>query len=106
MADGELAWTSFNNALRIFTNNRPNFKSNDGNFHPTQKSIGLMRFCIEYADKNSGHENKTILDCFSGSFTTAVACKELKRNWIGIEINPEYCKMGEKRINQTVVPFL
>ena len=46
-------------------------------------------------------EAELILDPFLGSGTTAVACKELKRNCIGIEISPEYFKIAENRIKQT-----
>ena len=40
-----------------------------------------------------------ILDTFIGSGTTAVACKELGRNYIGFEINPEYYKIAVDRVN-------
>ncbi len=43
-------------------------------------------------------ENGIVLDPFLGSGTTAVACKELKRGYIGIEINPKYCEIARKRI--------
>ena len=43
----------------------------------------------------------TVLDPFLGSGTTAVACKKLGRNFIGIEISEEYCKIAEARINGT-----
>jgi len=63
--------------------------------HPHEKPIKLMKYLIEHTKAN------TILDPFMGSGTTAVACKQLKRNFIGIEISPEYCKIAEKRINST-----
>lgn len=40
-----------------------------------------------------------VLDCFMGSGTTAVACKKLNRNYIGIELNSDYCKIAEERLN-------
>ena len=43
-------------------------------------------------------EDDIVLDPFLGSGTTAVACKQLNRRFIGIEINPEYCKIAEKRL--------
>ena len=52
LADGELAWTSFDKAMRIFKQNRANFKSKDGCHHPTQKSLELIKFCIQYADRS------------------------------------------------------
>ena len=48
---------------------------------------------------NSSNENDIVLDCFSGSGTTCVACKELNRRFIGIEIDPEYHKISMDRLN-------
>ena len=49
-------------------------------------------------------ENATIvLDPFIGSGTTAVACKQLKRNFIGIEISPDYCRIAEERLRQDIL---
>ena len=45
------------------------------------------------------NENDTVLDCFMGSGTTGVACVNLKRNFIGMEIEEEYFKVAEERIN-------
>ena len=42
----------------------------------------------------------TVMDFFSGSAATGVACKNLKRTYIGIELNPDYCKLGEQRIRE------
>ena len=47
--------------------------------------------------------NDLVLDCFMGSGTTACACKELGRNFIGIEKNPEYIDMANKRLQQEVL---
>jgi len=41
-----------------------------------------------------------VFDCFLGSGTTAVAAKQLGRKYIGIEINPDYCKIAEQRLAQ------
>jgi DNA modification methylase len=56
--------------------------------------ITLPKNCIEILTK----ENETVLDPFMGSGTTALACKELNRNFIGIEINKEYIDISEKRL--------
>ncbi len=45
----------------------------------------------------------TVLDCFSGSGTTCKMAKELERHYIGIDVNPEYCKIAERRLAQEVM---
>jgi site-specific DNA-methyltransferase (adenine-specific) len=55
-------------------------------FHPTQKSLNLFEELI----KKHSNENDTILDTFLGSGTTAIACKNTKRNFKGCEISMEY----------------
>jgi len=62
--------------------------------HPTEKPLDLIEHLM------SIHSNKgdLILDCFMGSGTVAEACVKNKRNFIGFEINKEYCEMAEKRI--------
>ena len=62
--------------------------------HPSQKPIRLMRYLIE----NFSNPNDTILDPFMGSGTTGVACVQTGRNFIGIEIEPKYYEIAEKRI--------
>ena len=62
--------------------------------HPTQKPVALM----EYLIKTYTNEGETVLDFCFGSGTTGVACKNLNRNFIGIELDPEYFKIAEKRI--------
>ena len=62
--------------------------------HPTQKPVGIFRMLIRiYSNKND-----IVLDPFIGSGTTAVACKELGRKYIGIEISEEYCEVARRRI--------
>lgn len=99
LADGELAWTSFQKALRIFTVARSTALK-DYKQHPTQKSLEVMGRCIKYADRALGKENITILDPFLGSGTTALAAEKLNRKWIGIEISPEYCEIARQRLRQ------
>lgn len=62
--------------------------------HPTIKSVGyIQRFVV-----NSSEMGGVILDPFMGSGTTAVACIREKRNFIGFELNKEYCNIANKRI--------
>jgi len=63
--------------------------------HPAQKPIKLM----EYILKTYSNENMTIFDPCMGSGTTGVACKNLNRNFIGIEKDENYFKIAEQRIN-------
>lgn len=65
--------------------------------HPTIKPLEI----IENLIINSSQENDTILDCFMGSGTTGVACKNLNRNFIGIELDEKYFNIAKERINNT-----
>jgi DNA modification methylase len=106
-ADGELAWTSFNKALRKFKWRwkgmfQEDMKNKEIRYHPTQKPCPLMKWIIQ----NYGKECQSILDPFMGSGTTGVACKELGRDFIGIEICEEYFNIAKKRIDNTQTTML
>ena len=64
--------------------------------HPTEKPVKLNKILIE----NSSDEGETVLDCFMGTGSTGVACKELNRNFIGIEIDEKYFNIAKKRIEE------
>lgn len=66
-----------------------------GRLHPTQKPVAL----IEYLIKTYTKENETVLDFTMGSGTTGVACKNLNRNFIGIEKDAKYFQVAMERIN-------
>jgi len=63
--------------------------------HPTEKPIHLLEVFI----KNNSNENDIVLDCFSGTGSTGIAAINLNRNFIGFEIDDEYCVIANKRIN-------
>lgn len=62
--------------------------------HPTQKPLELM----EYLVKTYTNEGDTVLDFCMGSGTTGVACKNLNRNFIGVELDKKYFNIAEKRL--------
>lgn len=95
LADGELAWTSFDRALRMFDYSRAKALQ-DGKIHPTQKPLQLMQWCLEKGSK----EGDLIADFFSGSGTTAVACHNMKRRFICIEKDAEYWQASVKRLEE------
>ena len=66
--------------------------------HTSEKPIPLL----EYLIKTYTNEGDLVLDNCAGSGTTGVACKNLNRNFIGIELDPEYFKIAEKRINENL----
>lgn len=96
LADGELAYTSFDKALRIFDYARAEQQKTEARFHPTQKPLKLFEWCLQ----KFSNENDLILDCFSGSGTTAIACSELKRNFICIEKDKQYYEMSVRRLEE------
>ena len=67
-------------------------------YHPTQKPIKLMEFCVEFA--RSREDIKTVFDPFMGSGTTAVACQSLGLQWCGCELEPDYVAIANKRLEQ------
>ena len=66
--------------------------------HQAQKPIELMEKMI----KNSSKEGETVLDCFMGSGTTAIAAMNLNRNFIGFELEQNFYEIAEKRISEAV----
>ena len=67
-------------------------------YHPTQKPVALL----EYLIKTYTNEGETVLDFTMGSGSTGVACKNLNRNFIGIEKDENYFKIAEQRINNNL----
>ena len=94
LSDAELAYMSKGHGVyckRDLTNNSiANQRS-----HPTQKPVTLMAWCLKFFPNS-----KTILDPFMGSGTTGVACVNLGRKFIGIELEPKYFDIACKRIEK------
>lgn len=68
--------------------------NSSGKLHPTQKPVELM----EYMIKTYTNESETVLDFTIGSGTTGVACKNLNRKFIGIEMDENYFNIAKERI--------
>lgn len=73
---------------------RVRFKMEEYENHPTQKPEKLLERII----KVSSNEGDIVLDPFAGSFTTISVAQNLKRKGLGIELNPEYYKIGLRRL--------
>ena len=67
------------------------------NSHPTVKPLALMEYLIKLITPLDG----IVLDMFMGSGSTGVACKNLNRKFIGIDLNKTYIDMAIKRIGNT-----
>lgn len=106
-ADCELAWTNLSGAVRLLTWRWNGFlqQVKEQRWHPTQKPMPLMQWCIERADEKAKIKHETILDPFMGSGTTLLAAKNLGRKAIGIEIEKKYCDIAIKRLAQEVLPL-
>ena len=63
--------------------------------HPSEKPIKI----IEKIIKASSNENDLVLDLFSGTGTTSIAAKKLKRNFVGVEINKKYIDIAKRRLS-------
>jgi site-specific DNA-methyltransferase (adenine-specific) len=105
LADGEMAWTSFNKAMRIFEFSRAScIKSNNTaieKFHPTAKPFELYKWILDKYAK----ENDKILDTHLGSGSIAIACHDYRFNLTACELDKEYYDKAIQRIinhtNQT-----
>ncbi len=75
----------------VYTKDKPEIENHG---HKAQKPIDIITHLVRHLSP----EKATILDPFIGSGTTAVACIRTNRNYIGMEISPEYCEIANKRI--------
>lgn len=95
MSDGEAAWTNTTPSLRIFRHlwfGLARDSEIGEHYHPTQKPIALMEWCLSYV------KGSQICDPFMGSGTTGVACVRTGRRFIGIEKEKKYFDIAVKRI--------
>ncbi len=94
LADGELAWTSFDRALRVFDYSRAKLNKSREGLHPTEKPIALYKWLL----KNYAKPGDKILDTHVGSASSLIACYDMGFDYIGFEIDREYHEKACKRI--------
>jgi site-specific DNA-methyltransferase (adenine-specific)/modification methylase len=99
-SDGEMAWVKGSNVVRIIHHKWRGMirasEQHEPRVHITQKPVWIMKWILrEYT-----RPGDTILDPFMGSGTTGVACVKTGRNFIGVEIDPHYFAIAQKRIEQ------
>jgi site-specific DNA-methyltransferase (adenine-specific) len=95
MSDGELAFTSFQRALRIKVLNRCTIGQEGGNIHPTQKPVKLYNWIY----KNYAQEGQRILDTHLGSGSNAISAHYSKMGeFVGCELDEDYYKASIERI--------
>lgn len=100
-ADCELAWTSFNTAVRKFKHRWNGMLQEKMNWkekrqHPTQKPVALGRWLLQ----NYANKGDKIFDPFAGSGSFLVACKQLGFDAVGCEKEKKYCDIIKERLQQ------
>ena len=75
-----------------------NLAGNNKNFHPTVKPVALMQYLVRMITPPNG----IVLDPFNGSGTTGIACKLEGFEYVGMELDAEYCKIAQARIDNFV----
>lgn len=95
LADGEMAWTNFNKAMRIFTYSRAKALQ-EGKIHPTQKPVRLYEWLL----KNYAKPGDRILDTHGGSMSIAIACDIMGYDLDLYEIDKDYFEAGKARLER------
>jgi site-specific DNA-methyltransferase (adenine-specific) len=110
-ADCELAWTSFNSAVRKFTFmwngmfqgspsngsiHNGNMSKNEQRIHPCQKPVALYKWLLNHY----AHAGDRILDTHLGSGSSRIAAYDMGFDFVGIELDKDYFEAEEKRFNE------
>ena len=98
LADGELAFTSFDKALRVFEMSRGAMQGEQGvekKFHPTQKPIKLYSWLLH----NYAKPGQRILDTHLGSGSSAIAAHYFGVDFVGCELDEDYYNAAKKRFD-------
>ena len=93
LADGELAFSSFNRALRIFTYSRAKLNNLRGE-HPTEKPVALYKWLL----KNYAKQGDKILDTHFGSLSIGIACHDMGFDLTACELDRDYYEAGKQRL--------
>lgn len=96
LADGELAWTSYNRVLRVFDYSRARLNRDRAGFHPTEKPIALYTWIFSKYAKPGDR----ILDTHLGSGSSRIAAYDAGLDFTGYEIDPDYFTAQEQRFNE------
>jgi site-specific DNA-methyltransferase (adenine-specific) len=97
-SDGELAYTSFNKALRVYEINRVYITQNGDTKHPTQKPVKLYKWLLT----NYAQPKQTILDTHGGSMSIAIACWDLGFDLDICELDTDYFNQAVKRFENHI----
>jgi site-specific DNA-methyltransferase (adenine-specific) len=92
-SDGELAYTSFQRALRVYEVNRVHITQHGDTQHPTQKPVKLYNWIFA----NYAKPGDKILDTHLGSGSSRIAAHKAKLDFVGVELDKEYFDAQEKR---------
>ena len=92
LADGELAWTSFDKALRVFDYSRAEALQ-EGKIHPTQKPVALYKWLLSHY----AHAGDSLLDTHSGSGSFRIAAYDMGFDLVSCELDADYCHANEAR---------
>jgi len=100
-ADAELAYTSFNTAVRVFRFQwagmlQGDMKNKEYRIHPTQKPVKLYEWLL----MNYAKDGERILDTHLGSGSIAIACHNLGFDLVGCELDTDYFNAAKKRLQQ------
>ena len=103
-ADAEIAWTNLKKAVRLHKYRwsgmlQGNMKNKEKRYHPTQKPLNIMEWCISQAPTNN---IETIFDPFMGSGTSGIAALKFGKKFIGIEKDKEYFDIACNRIEDSL----
>ncbi len=93
LAMAEYAYSSWDFPAKLFSHSN---RGDEDKKHPTQKPTKLMEFCLDFAGRRE--DIKSVFDPFMGSGTTALACQSIGIEWCGCELEPDYVKVANKRL--------